>query len=400
MTTLQRIRIRLSRRDVRVVTSAMLLSTIGSTASAQDAQGFFAHTSIAGYIDSYYAYNRNNPATPCEVVNGVQIFNCLHAFDVDRSSFSINLAALAIEKMPSPDSRVGYRVELAFGPGAELIAGEQSDPNVPTEHFTQAYGSFLVSKRHRLQVDVGKFVTPAGFERIDPTENWNGSRSLLFSLAIPRDHTGVRATFAPNSHFAVTGLVANGWSDTTVNSGGKIVGASVSLRPGVGLTITQTYLGGSETSIDLDGWRDLSDTVVTGSFTKRLRAAFNADFGRDRRTKQSWQGEALYLQYIVNDWFAITPRVEALRDPNGFMTGVAQDLQEATATAEFRHAQGFVIRLEYRVDVADRPFFLKGVSTTVRTQSIASAQCVFFFNSHRPSQPEETGLLSSLRKEQ
>ena len=46
-------------------------------------------------------------------------------------------------------------------------------------------------------------MTPAGFERIDPTENWNASRSLLFTLAIPRDHTGVRAVFAPNSHVAI-----------------------------------------------------------------------------------------------------------------------------------------------------------------------------------------------------
>jgi hypothetical protein len=382
------------------VSGTLVILAAALPAAAQGASNFFSKVSLSGYVDSYYTYNRNNPATPCEVINGVQVFNCLHAFDVDRSSFGVNLAALAIEKMPSPDSRVGYRVELAFGPGAELIAGDQSDPNVPTQHFVQAYGSYLVSERARLQVDVGKFVTPAGFERIDPTEAWNASRSLLFTLAIPRDHTGVRATFVPNSHVAVTGLVANGWSDTTTNPGGKLAGASVSLRPGVGLTITETYLGGSERSIDLDGWRDLSDTVVTGRITKRLHAAFNADFGRDRRTRQSWQGEALYLQYLVNDWFAITPRVEALRDPNGFMTGVAQDLQEATATAEFRHAQGFVVRLEYRVDVADRPFFLKGVSTTVRTQSIASAQCVVFFNSRRPSQPEQDGLLSSLRKKQ
>jgi hypothetical protein len=382
------------------VSGTLVILAAALPAAAQDASSFFSKVSLSGYVDSYYAYNRNNPDTPCQIVNGVQIFNCLHAFDVDRSSFGINLAALAIEKMPSQGSRVGFRVELAFGPGAELIAGEQSEPNTPTEHFIQAYGSYLVSERLPLRVDVGKFVTPAGFERIDPTENWNASRSLLFTLAIPRDHTGVRAVFAPNSHLAFTGLVANGWSDTTPNPGGKLAGASVSIRPGDWLTVTQTYLGGSETSIDLDGWRDLSDTVVTGRFTKRLRAAFNADFGRDRRTQQSWQGEALYLQYIVNDWLAITPRVEALRDPNGFMTGVAQDLQEATATAEFRHAQGFVIRLEYRVDVADRPFFLKGVSTTVRTQSIASAECVVFFNSRRPAQPEQTGLLSSLRKKQ
>ena len=400
MTHFQPIRISISWREVRVVTGATLLSAIAAVASAQDASSFFRATTLSGYIDSYYAYNRNNPATPCAIVNGVKIFNCLHAFDVDRSSFSVNLANVAIDKLPTPGSRAGFRVDLSFGTGAALIAGEQSEPNAPSQHFQQAYGSFLVSEDHPLRVDVGKFVTPAGFERIDPTENWNASRSLLFALAIPRDETGVRTVFVPNAHLAITGLFSNGWRDTTPNPGGKLGGVSVSTRFGSALTITQTYLGGSETSLDFDGWRDLSDTVVIGKLTSRLGVAFNADFGRDRRTRQSWQGEALYLRYAVNDWFAITPRVEALRDPNGFMTGFAQDLQEATATAEFRPEQGFVIRVEYRVDVADRPFFLRGVSTTVRTQSIASAQCVFYFNSRRASRPQQVGELSSLWKEQ
>ena len=365
----------------RTVYKAIVALLIAAPVAAQDASGFFRNIAIFGYLDGYYDYNRNHPATPCAVVNGVQIFNCLHAFDVARSSFSVNLAELSVEKVPTAESRAGLRVDLGFGTGAELVAGNQSEPNVRSQNFLQAFGSYLISERAGLRVDVGKFVTPAGFERTEPVADWNASRSLLFALAIPRDHVGVRAVFAPNPRVAVTGLVANGWNDTAVNPGGKIAGGSVSLRPGARFTIVETYLGGSETSIDLDGWRDLSDTIVTKPLTDRLQVAFNADFGRDRRTKQSWQGEALYLRYVVNDWLAITPRIEALRDPNGFMTGIAQDLQEATATAEFRPAQGVMMRLEYRVDVADRPYFLKSVSTTVRTQSIASANCVFFFNS-------------------
>jgi Putative beta-barrel porin-2, OmpL-like. bbp2 len=366
---------------VQAVCGSIVALTFVTPAAAQDASSVFRSFSIGGYLDAYYAYNRNHPATPCAVVNGIQIFNCLHAFDVAQSEFSLNLAALTVEKTVSADSRAGLRVDLGFGSGAELIAGQQSEPNALSKHVQQAYGSYLLSDRSGWRVDVGKFVTPAGFERIDSTQDWNASRSLLFALAIPRDHVGLRTVYVPNSHVAVTGVFANGWSDTAVNPGGKLAGASVSLRPADGFTVTETYLGGTETSDDLDGWRDLSDTVATARLTTRLQAAFNADFGRDRRTRQSWQGMAAYLRYEVNGWIAITPRLESLRDPDGFMTGVAQDLQEATATAEFRPAPGFLMRLEYRVDVADRPYFLKSVSTTVRTQSIASANCVVFFHS-------------------
>jgi hypothetical protein len=354
---------------------------IATPVAAQDPSRLFRGIRISGYIDAYYDYNRNHPATPCAVVNGVEIFNCLHAFDVARSAFSLNMAALAVEKVPTPDSRAGLRVDLDFGSGPELIAGKESEPNALSQNILQAYGSYLISDRGGLRLDVGKFVTPAGFERIDPTSDWNASRSLLFALAIPRDHVGLRAVYVPNSHIAVIGLFANGWNDTAVNPGGKLSGVSVSVRLADPLTITETYLGGVETSNDLEGWRDLSDTIVTGRLTSRLRFAANADFGRDRRTRQAWQGVAAYFRYDVNDWLAISPRLESLHDPDGFMTGVAQDLQEATATAEFKPAERFLVRLEYRVDVADRPYFLKSVSTTVRTQSIASANCVFFFNS-------------------
>jgi len=365
----------------RIFCKAIVAVLIAAPVFAQDASGFFRDILMSGFVDAYYAYNRNHPATPCAVVNGIQIFNCLHAFDVAQSMFSLNLANLAVEKVPTPGSRAGLRVALDFGSGAELIAGEQSEPNTRSQNLLEAYGSYLISERAGLRLDVGKFLTPAGFERIDPIRDWNASRSLLFALAIPRDHVGLRTVYTPNAHVAVIGLFANGWSDTAVNPGGKLAGLSVSVRPFDAFTVTETYLGGTETSDDLEGWRDLSDTVVTGYLTHGLQFAANADFGRDRRTRQSWQGVAAYLRYDVNDWFAVSPRLESLHDPDGFMTGVAQDLQEGTATAEFKPAERFRIRIEYRVDVADHPYFLKSVSTTVRTQSIASANCVVFFNS-------------------
>ena len=80
------------------------------------------------------------------------------------------------------------------------------------------------------------------------------------------------------------------------------------------------------------------------------------------------------------------------------MTGVSQDLQEATVTTEFRPAPGAVLRFEYRIDVADRPYFLRGVSTTVRTQSILLADWVFLFSSHQLSSPRQGGPFSALRK--
>ena len=367
---------------MRIVTAACAALVIAAPAAAQNAASFFARTTFSGYVDTYYAYNLNRPATPCQVVNGVEVFNCLHAFDVVRNGFSLNLVDLGIDKTPTGDSRGGFHVDLSYGAGELLVAGAESGRHELPQNLQQAYVSYLASERGRVRLDFGKFVTPAGFERIDPSLDWNGSRSLLFALAIPRDHFGLRAVFAPADWITVMGLVTNGWRDVADNAGARRAGVSVSVRPAKAVTVTETYLTGPETSISNTGWRDLSDTVVVARIADGLSVAFNADVGRDRSTLQEWDGAALYVHYQMRDWFSITPRVESLRDHDGFMTGVAQDLQEGTITAEFKPAPAGALRLEYRVDVTDRPYFLRGASNTVRTQSIASATWVIVFNSH------------------
>ncbi len=367
---------------MRIVTAACAAIVIAAPAAAQDAASFFSRTAVSGYIDTYYAYNLNRPRTPCQVVNGVEVFNCLHAFDVAHNAFSLDLANLALEKAPTADSRGGFLVDLSYGSGERLVAGAESGRHEVPANLQQAYVSYLASARGTVRLDFGKFVTPAGFERIDPTADWNGSRSLLFALAIPRDQFGLRAVFQPTDRITVMGLLTNGWRDVADNTGARRTGVSASVRAARWLTLTGTYLGGPETSITTSGWRDLFDTVAIVHVADGLSVAFNADVGRDRSTLQEWDGTALYVHYQPRDWFSITPRVESLRDHDGFMTGVAQDLQEGTLTAEFRHPQGGALRLEYRVDVTDRPYFLRGASDTVRTQSLASATWVVAFNSH------------------
>ena len=51
--------------------------------------------------------------------------------------------------------------------------------------------------------------------------------------------------------------------------------------------------------------------------------------------------------------FALIPRVEWFDDPDGFMTGAGQTLKEGTITGEFKLANGFLSRVEYRRDVSN-----------------------------------------------
>ena len=73
---------------------------------------FFEGTELTGFVDTYYHYNFNTPATPCGTVGGVVISTCLHNFEVSHQAFSLNLMELALEKKPTADSRGGFRVDF------------------------------------------------------------------------------------------------------------------------------------------------------------------------------------------------------------------------------------------------------------------------------------------------
>jgi hypothetical protein len=347
---------------------------------------FFKGTELMGFVDTYYSYNFNTPKTSCATVGGVAIFNCLHNFDVAHNSFSLNLGELALEKKPTTESRGGYRIDLDYGSAAAIVAG--FDPGGTTyQNIQQAYVSYLApAGKGTMQWDFGKFVTPAGNEVIETKDNWNYSRSLLFALAIPYYHMGMRAAYSPNDKVTVTGFLFNGWNNSVDNNGGKSVGLSVTGKPNGNLTIIENYIGGPETTGDNTGWRHLSDTVVTYTVDKMSSVALNYDFGKDQNSNQTWQGVALYYKYQANDWFAIVPRYEYLKDKDGFMSGASQNLQEFTLTAELKHKDGVMMRVEYRGDFSnlDGGYFLKNTGELVKNQNALTVGWVYAFSSKTP----------------
>jgi len=346
---------------------------------------FFANTELTGFVDTYYSYNFNTPQTPCATPGGVAIFNCLHNFDVAHNSFSLNLAELALEKKPSKDSRGGFRVDLDYGSATTIVHASEPGGTTTYQTIQQAYLSYLAPAGNgTLQIDFGKFVTPAGNEVIETKDNWNYSRSLLFALAIPYYHMGLRAAYSPSDKLTVTGFLFNGWNDVVDNNTGKSVGLQVSGKPSAAVSISETYIGGPETPNDNSGWRHLSDTVVSYTPTKTTSVALNYDIGTDRNSRQTWQGIAAYLKYQANDWFAVVPRYEFLKDKDAFMTGISQNVQEFTLTAELKHKDGVLMRIEYRGDFASEPFFRKNVTDLVKSQNVLTIGWIYAFSSKTP----------------
>jgi hypothetical protein len=353
-----------------------------SPTPAPSIAGLLGPTTLSGFVDLYYGQNFNNPASRT---------NTLRAFDLASNQFGLNLVELVADKQPDANnSRTGYHLALGFGQAMNVVNSADPGGLGFGQYLKEAYFSYLAPVGKGLQVDVGKFVTPHGAEVIETKDNWNYSRGLLFTYAIPFYHFGMRAKYVFNDKYSVSGFFVNGWNNVIENNTGKTYGVGFSWNPNKKFGITQNYMAGPEEADNNSNWRQLSDTLVTISPTSKLSFIVNFDYGRgDRIATVSkpvyWSGAAGYVRYALSDNSAVATRYEYYDDKYGVTTGgflnpTPQHLHEITQTFEHRVAHHILTRFEFRRDMSNQPVFTKG-STPVMAQNTATAGLVFTFDS-------------------
>lgn len=320
---------------------------------------------VLGFVDTYYTYNFNHtdPA--------------LRSFDVNHNAFSLSQAEIAFSKGVTTDSRLGFRVDLGFGKTADLVAAFEPEENGREiyKNVQQAYLSALAGEK--VQIDVGKFVTPHGAEVIEAQDNWNYSRSTLFGYAIPFYHFGVRAALPVSDKLTLTGYVVNGW-----NNGSEIFGdvpclaLSALVKPTSMVTWAATIMTGQEVPDPADN-RTLFDTTLTVSPTAKFSVMANFDYGTEGDV--SWWGIAGYAKYQARENWALVGRYEYLDDTDGGFMLIGQKAQTITLTSDHLVAGGLKMRLEYRADFTDSPFFTDDDGNLKESQHAVIVGLVYTF---------------------
>jgi hypothetical protein len=308
--------------------------------------------SFSGLADAYVNYNDNSPSRD---------YNQLHNFDLHTGAPRLSLAKFTIDKS---DKVVGLHADVGAGETMRLI--HASDPAANDHkgfrYIEQMYLIFKPNKTHGTEVDFGQFVTSAGAEVIESSSNWNYTRSILFSWAIPYYHFGFRTATPVTKELTVGFQLVNAWNTLWGNNNLDNIGLTLALtKPKY--TYTANYYEGPNHQGTTEGKRNLLDTTLLLTPNSKLNLYVNGDYGRDNRIGggyDHWYGLAGAARYQITKVFAAAARAEFFNDPSGFSTGTAQILKEGTATGEAKIHDHLVMRLEFRHDASDHPFFDQG----------------------------------------
>lgn len=325
---------------------------------------------LNGSIDAYSGINFARPDSN---------LNKLRAFDTQDGGFALNYAEIVLARNTG---QFGFRVDAGFGAASDALFAVDN-ASVSMDADTKAYAkalahvqqAYVTGRFGKLTLDLGKFVTQHGYEVIETKDNWNYSRSVLFTWAIPFLHTGLRATYPINDKLSVMGCLTNGWN-TNLEDGNSMtsVGVQAIYKPVAPLSLVVNYMGGREHALGVEDLtiRHLVDVSASYAVNDKLSLAVNGDYGHDAANGGvSWAGVAGYGRYQILSYLAAAARVEYFSDPDAFMTGVDQAIVEGTATVEVSGKVGptsVVGRLEYRHDHSDAMYFDASMPTSKKDQ--------------------------------
>lgn len=370
---------------------------------------FFRGTTINGALDGYYGYNFNQP---------VGRVNLLRAYDVSSNSFSLNQANLIVEHAPNVDagSRLGVRLDFQYGQATDTLQGSAANELRPQVYrpLWQAYGTYVFPVGNGLTVDFGKWASSLGVEGNYNKDQINYSRSYFFNF-LPFYHMGFRASYNFSSRINFTYMLTNGAQQAEDFNGFKSQHFSLVLKPTSPVTWTANYYVGQEqrdvnavlnpglptaptqpglptSSITPtpDGREHILDSYLTWNATPRLTLVGEGDYMINRvfgsSAPQHVSGGAAYARYQLTPGFALAGRGEYMSDRGGLFSGVTQALKETTGTAEYKLAEGFLARMEWRRDFSNHPFFLTDVPGKLKNeQNTATLGLIWWFGQKQGS---------------
>jgi hypothetical protein len=255
-----------------------------------------------------------------------------------------------------------------------------------------------------VEVDFGKWASSLGLEGNYTKDQMNYSRSYWFSF-LPFYHMGLRASIPISDRLAVNYWVVNGTNQVEATNGFKDQLFGFTAKPLKPRTWTVNYYLGQEHPDRVvstatnpipvqpgltfqairpapDGRTHIFDSYLTWQATSKLTLAAEGDYFIQRLWRHAAPGQssapshadggAAYLRYQLSPRIAVATRAEYLSDRGGLFSGLTQALKENTVTFDYKLAEGFLMRYEWRRDFSNQATFLSDVQNLLSKEQNTS----------------------------
>ena len=293
-----------------------------------------------------------NPSGPADGLNFGQLFTD-HA-----NQFQLNQILLTANKPldpKDPDYQWGFKVQFMYGSDARYtqFLGELNrvDPNQRyqldvVEANVLAHLPWLTEGG--IDLKVGQYPTPLGYETIDPSTNLFYSHSYIFQFGLPFKHTGALTVTHVNAMLDIYAGIDTGTNTTFGplgdNNGavGGIGGFNLTFLDGNLTILALTHFGPEQPTrllsplgFNANGqWRYYNDVMVTWKATEKLTLVSEANLVRDGfgavNQPANGFGFAQYVSYALTDSVVLNGRAGT-----GATITTSSSLPSPPTTAQF-----------------------------------------------------------------
>jgi hypothetical protein len=218
----------------------------------------------------------------------------------------------------------------------------------------QAYLEAYAPIGNGLNIKIGHFYTPIGYETVPAPDNFFYTHAYTMQYGEPFTHTGVLGNYTVDQNWAVmggavTGSNTGGWDggfDKQLGNWGGLGGVTwTSDDKGTSANVSSTFSGTSEHSSQ--AWA-LYSVVLKHNVTDKTHLMLQHDHGfangvllGGTATDAQWYGINMHLTYDIKDNLTAGVRGEWFRDQNGFRVGSPGRVAAATNGAGTSYAANF-----------------------------------------------------------
>jgi len=388
-----------SNQMVFVVAGGLLSLTVGAS-QAYASEGLIEEIKNHGFTAGAWAnagitYNATDPA---DNFNGPVTFG-------DRSGeFQLNQLNAYIQRAVATEGSAwdfGARFDVMFGTDAAFTQayGAFSDPGWDLDLLRdrtgytdangnprndnrfyglavpQAYAEIYAPIGNGLNIKVGHFYTPIGYETVPAPDNFFYSHAYTMQYGEPFTHTGLMANYAVNSNWSfmggvVSGSETGGWDgnfDAQLGNWAGLMGATFTADNGTSLNVSGTY--GSVSETNSSDW-SMYSVVLKHNITEKTHLVLQHDHGfadgvLAGGANAEWYGVNSHLYFDINDELTVGLRGEWFRDHNGFRvfspgrpfaptgTAISASYYEVTAGLTWKPKTWLSLRPNVRYDWVD-----------------------------------------------